>query len=250
MAKELPYFRFYPSEWLEGNITLENEKVQGFFIQLCAWYWKKDCEIDLKFINKRLIKGKVMLKQCLNVLIDSDIIKVNDNKTVSVLFLDEQFEILSEKRQKKIDAGRKGGKASVKQRSSYKDNNKDNYNNNISIDNDQTLNSSTDIFKFLNELDEEKVQGMIELAQFKGDLTELKQKFSVEFIGRYGLNKTKEEVLSTFQSWMNRDKNLRKPDSLHDEVKKESQKTKIYPGKIQTKVYGGGEDIKEIIKKK
>jgi len=26
MSKELPYFKFYPSEWLEGNITLENEK--------------------------------------------------------------------------------------------------------------------------------------------------------------------------------------------------------------------------------
>ena len=50
MAKELPYFRFYPSEWLEGDITLENEKTQGFFMLLCAWYWKKDCLIDLEFI--------------------------------------------------------------------------------------------------------------------------------------------------------------------------------------------------------
>lgn len=123
MAKELPYFRFYPSEWLEGNITLENEKTQGFFVKLLCWYWKKDCEIDLKFINKRLVNGKATLKQCLNNLIDSKIIKVDENQRVIITFLDEQLDVLTEKRNKLVEAGRLGGKASVKQRSSY--NNKD-----------------------------------------------------------------------------------------------------------------------------
>jgi hypothetical protein len=112
----------------------------------------------------------------------------------------------------------------------------------------ETLNSSTEIFKFLNEIEEEKMQGMIELSQFSGDLLELKQKFSVEFIGRYGLNKTKEEVLSTFQSWMNRDKSIRKPETDHEQVKKESAKAKIYPGKLEDKVYGGMDNIGNIIK--
>ena len=82
MSKELPYFRFYSSEWLEGNITLENEQTQGLFIQICAWYWKKDCEIDLQFLNKRLINGKAMLKRCLNNLLESNIIKVDENEMV------------------------------------------------------------------------------------------------------------------------------------------------------------------------
>jgi len=249
MAKELPYFRFYPSEWLEGDILMENLKVQGFFIQLCAWYWKKDCKIDLKFINKRLTNGKAMLKQCLNSLIDNEIIKVNDNKTVSIYFLDEQYNVLSEKRNKLVEAGRKGGEASVKHRSSYKekiDNNKEK----IDIDNNKTLNTSTDIFKFLNSLDEEKVSGMIELSQFKGDLLELKQKFAVEFIGRYGLDKTEEEILSKFQSWMNRDKSIVKPKTDHEKVKEESRKSKIYPGKIEDKIYGGMDNFGSILKKK
>lgn len=250
MAKELPYFRFYPSEWLEGDITLENEKTQGFFIKLCAWYWKKDCKIDLKFINKRLINGKALLKQCLNTLIESEVIKVNEDKTVSIYFLDEQFDILSENRQKKVDSGRKGGQASVKQRSSYKYKDKYKDNNKINIDNKQTLNSATEIFQFLNEIKEEKMQGMIELSQFSGDLKELKQKFSVEFIGRYGLNKTKEEVLSTFQSWMNRDKSIKKPMTDHEKVQEESRKSKIYPGKIEDKIYGGMENLGNIITKK
>jgi hypothetical protein len=112
-----------------------------------------------------------------------------------------------------------------------------------------TLNSATEIFNFLNDLSEDKVQGMIDLAQFNGDLEELKKKFSVEYIGRYGLNKTKNEILSTFQSWMNRDKSMRKPETDHDQVKRESKKAKIYPGKLEDKVYGGLDNLGNIIKK-
>ena len=121
MSKELPYFKFNPSEWFEGDITLENEKTQGLFILICAWYWKKDCVIDIAFVNKRLIKGKTMLKQCLNILIDKNIIKVSDSQRIIIEFLDEQYDELSELRQKKVEAGRKGGKASVKHRLSNKD---------------------------------------------------------------------------------------------------------------------------------
>jgi len=121
MSKELPFFKFYPSEWFEGDITLQNEKTQGLFILICAWYWKKDCVIDLKFINKRLIDSKASLKQCLNNLIDSEIIKVDDNQRIVINFLDQQYDELSEKRKKLVDAGRKGGKASLKHRRSNKE---------------------------------------------------------------------------------------------------------------------------------
>ncbi|MCK5016230.1 MAG: hypothetical protein KAS32_04080 [Candidatus Peribacteraceae bacterium] len=128
MAKELPYFRFYPSEWLEGDITLEKDKTQSLFVQIVCWYWKKDCQINLGFIQKRLIKNKATLKQCLNDLIKTEIIKVNDNNDIIIEFLDEQYDLLSEKRQKHIDSGRLGGKkkannakATLKHRSTYKE---------------------------------------------------------------------------------------------------------------------------------
>ena len=121
MSKELPFFKFYPSEWFEGDITLQNEKTQGLFVLICAWYWKKDCVVDLKFINKRLIDSKASLKQCLNNLIDSEIIKVDDNQRIVINFLDQQYDELSEKRKKLVDAGRKGGKASLKHRRSNKE---------------------------------------------------------------------------------------------------------------------------------
>jgi len=126
MSKDLPYFRFYPSEWLEGDITLENERTQWLFLTIMAWYWKKDCVIDFKFIQKRIIKGKATLKQCLENLIIAGILKVDENELISINFLDRQYDYLSEKRQKKVEAGRSGGKAKRKQKPSKKEKEKKN----------------------------------------------------------------------------------------------------------------------------
>ena len=88
MAEELPYFRFNVSEYLNGDITLESERTQGLFIQICAWYWQKDCEIDFHFVNKRLIKGKATLKQSYESLVDSNIIKIVDSDKISIDFFE------------------------------------------------------------------------------------------------------------------------------------------------------------------
>ena len=125
MSKELPFFKFYPSEWFEGDITLQNEKTQGLFILICAWYWKKDCVIHLNFIQKRLITGKASLKQCLNNLIDAEIIKIGEDQGIIINFLDKQYDELSEKRRKIVEAGRKGGKAPLKHRRSIKEGDRD-----------------------------------------------------------------------------------------------------------------------------
>ncbi len=128
MSEQLPYFRFYASGYLDGDITLENEKTQGLFIQICAWYWKKDCHINLEFINKRLIKGIASLEKCLQSLIESDILKVDDNQLVRINFLNEQYDLLSGERLKKVKSGRLGGlqkssnaKATPEQTPSYKE---------------------------------------------------------------------------------------------------------------------------------
>ena len=121
MSKELPYFRFYPDEYLTGNITLEDEQTQGLFIEICCWYWKKDCIIDIEFIKKRLINAKAMLEQCLNNLIKAEILKENDEGGININFLDEQYDLLNESRQRRVTAGRLGGKHCL----SYKDKDKD-----------------------------------------------------------------------------------------------------------------------------
>lgn len=84
-----------------------------------------------------------------------------------------------------------------------------------SREDEATFTSAIDILKLLDDISEENITEMTELTLFKGDLKELKQKFSVEFVGRYGLNKKEKEVIAAFQSWMHKDKNygIKKEDA-------------------------------------
>ena len=39
MAKELPYFKFEPNQWENGNIQMMSREDKGLFIDLCSMYW-------------------------------------------------------------------------------------------------------------------------------------------------------------------------------------------------------------------
>ncbi|MBD3615849.1 MAG: hypothetical protein HUJ22_04685 [Gracilimonas sp.] len=140
MAKELPYFRFTVSEWLNDDISLESYHLQGVFASVCAFYWFQDCSITRAKLKKRFSDAEEEIEELLKL----GIIKENSDDFISIKFLDEQFDLLSEKRKKRVEAGRKGGLASAKQRSSNasampeqsrsykdKDNDKDNDKNTI-----------------------------------------------------------------------------------------------------------------------
>ena len=86
MAKELPYFKFFVSEWSDGDITLEDFETQGLFINLCAYYWSNECSITLSKAKK---KFRNCSESCFNDLINSGIIKLNDD-VITINFLDEQ----------------------------------------------------------------------------------------------------------------------------------------------------------------
>lgn len=107
MAKDLQWFKFECSEWLEGDIFYESYELQGMFITLCSMYWKRDCIMTEKDCEKRL--PKVDLK----ALIKSDIIRIK-NGYVIIKFLKEQWDQMQEKHRKLSEAGRRGGKASIK----------------------------------------------------------------------------------------------------------------------------------------
>jgi hypothetical protein len=53
MAKDLPYFKFFCSEWNDGDITLESYKTQGVFINICSYYWSNECDVTLKNLKKK-----------------------------------------------------------------------------------------------------------------------------------------------------------------------------------------------------
>lgn len=138
MAKELPYFRFTAFEWLNDDISLESYELKGLFIDVCAYYWFKDCSITTAILAKRFINETKLL----NKLLQINVIKVDKNRNIDILFLNEQYDILSNKRKQRQIAGKKGGKqkssnakAKAKQNPSYKDkyNNKDKDNTEFNV---------------------------------------------------------------------------------------------------------------------
>ena len=53
MSTKLPYFKFYTGEWIKGDITLCSISSQGLFINLCTFYWMKDCSMCLANAKQR-----------------------------------------------------------------------------------------------------------------------------------------------------------------------------------------------------
>jgi hypothetical protein len=127
MAKELPYFRFTVQDWQNGKISIESFEMQGLFISVCGYYWINDCDLTLAMLKKKFSIATNLLDE----LITLGILKhENRHDKVEIVFLNEQYDLLSEKRKARQNAGSKGGnaKAKLKQKGSYKDkdNNKDN----------------------------------------------------------------------------------------------------------------------------
>jgi len=107
MAKDLPYFKFFCSEWNDGDITLEDYKIQGLFINICSYYWSNECNINFKTLKKKF-KHNV---DDIDYLLSEGLIKSIDDY-VSISFLDEQK--TDREQQSKIKS--KGGKASAEAR--------------------------------------------------------------------------------------------------------------------------------------
>jgi hypothetical protein len=94
MAKELPYFKFEPSQWENGNIQICSFEAQGVFINLCSMYWQRLGDLPYKLAVQKICKGNAT---ALDSLIEDQIIKVIDG-SICIDFLNEQlseFENLS-----------------------------------------------------------------------------------------------------------------------------------------------------------
>jgi len=109
--KELPYFKFFPAEWIKGDITLCSMQAQGLFINICTFYWLKGCDMSLTSVQHRFNGCSDVLDE----LINKEILSVSDGE-ISINYLDEQFEQFAELSEKKSRAG----KASAKKRKGNK----------------------------------------------------------------------------------------------------------------------------------
>jgi len=87
MAKEIPYFKFYIGDWSNGDITLETFELQGIFINICAYYWSKDCDVTLDNVKKKFRS----VADGIDELINCNCIKIIGNN-ISISFLNEQMQ--------------------------------------------------------------------------------------------------------------------------------------------------------------
>ena len=103
----LQWFKFSPSDWMMGRIQRQPAQVQVDFLRLCCKYWQKDCVFLCEDAELEVMDTYAILVKHRFISVEDDCIRIS--------FLDEQYEIASEKRQKASDAGKRS--AEVRRRS-------------------------------------------------------------------------------------------------------------------------------------
>lgn len=104
MAKELPYFKFEPAEYLTKDISFCSLSAQGLFINICSYYWQRNCKLTKEQLLKRLNHETE-----LNELIREGVIDLNDSNII-IKFLDLQLVDVSKTSKVNSINGAKGGR--------------------------------------------------------------------------------------------------------------------------------------------
>lgn len=87
MAKELPFFKFEPSQWDNGNIQLCSWEAKGIFISLCSMYWQRLGDLPYKLAVQKVCNGNAT---ALDSLCEEKVITVIDG-LICIDFLNEQL---------------------------------------------------------------------------------------------------------------------------------------------------------------
>lgn len=104
MAKELPYFKFEPAEYLTKDISFCSLSAQGLFINICSYYWQRNCELTKEQLLRRLNHETE-----LNELIEEGVIDLVENR-LFIKFLDNQLNEVENKSKTNSTNGSKGGR--------------------------------------------------------------------------------------------------------------------------------------------
>jgi len=110
MSKELPFFKFYPAEWLIGKISFQTLEIQGAFIQCVCMVWNNNGSIKLKDMLYRVPQDYV------NLLIENGFINIDSDNKIRIDFLDEQLNDFQKVREIRSIQGKAGVLAKAKQK--------------------------------------------------------------------------------------------------------------------------------------
>jgi len=104
--KELPYFKFYPNQWITGSIIFMDLDVQGAFMKICCYYWSKECNVSRDQV-------KTLVPHQWSKLLDSELLKIEDDN-IRIKWLDEQYKERLKEHKRNVSNGRKGGLSRAK----------------------------------------------------------------------------------------------------------------------------------------
>jgi len=206
MARDLPYFKFFCSEWNDGDITFEDYDTQGIFINVCSWYWSKECDLDFNKLYKRF-KG---YETQLDNLLASELIYNCDGK-LCINFLDEQLkerEKLS--KQNSVNAKKRWGKDATAQ-SSQSDNDA------IKKREEKRIEEKIDNLNFVFQLVKDNAWVESVAMKNKISLELVKEKLSIfenHLITIKKQHQNKKEFVSHFLNWLNISKTKTKKQKL------------------------------------
>jgi len=104
MAKELPYFQFEPAEYLTKDISFCSLSAQGLFINICSFYWQRQCDLS----KDQFLRRFNYLNE-FEELIKEGVIDVNNEK-IFIKFLDIQYLKATEFSKEQSRKGSLGGR--------------------------------------------------------------------------------------------------------------------------------------------
>lgn len=104
MAKELPYFQFEPAEYLTKDVSFCSLEAQGLFINICSYYWQRECKLSKSQLLKRLNYPNILDELVTEGIIDFD------GEDLVIKFLDNQYLKATKKSEVNSKNGAKGGR--------------------------------------------------------------------------------------------------------------------------------------------
>jgi len=194
MAKLLPYFKFFSSEWNDGDITLEDYKTQGVFINICSYYWSKECNVPFKHVFKRFKD----VKKEIDVLVLNEII-YDCNGKLCIKFLDEQLE---ERKAKSLQNSKNAKLRWKKNANASKSQSESNAINIVIVDNSIYLKNCLNDYLWLESV---AMRNKLSIDNVKKGLVE----FETHLTTQKKQHINQKEFCSHFSNWVNQQKMLK-----------------------------------------
>ena len=208
---KLQWFKFSIADWRMGKIQRCPEVTQIRFLNLCCFYWNKECVLQLEDAEIEIGSKHI------NTLIEKRVISIDENECIIIDFLDKQMTNVLETSKKRRDSVNKRW-ANVKENNTsvlqvYK-----------SVLQNDTDKSRVDKIRniydvFVNEVKANNWDSRIEALYMrlkikKGALTPLLGDYQNHLITENRLHKDTNEFFKNFVNWLNTQDRLGKLDNL------------------------------------